>query len=805
MKKKALSLIVALCMVLTMLPVVGLASGDTTAEAYPVEGGNIYYTVSGDEITIVGADPAVTAAVIPEEIDGAWVVDIAPSAFTGNTSLRHVTIPGTISYLEEEAFRGCTSLVSASLMQGVYSIGKNAFYGCMSLYTLALPSTLAYVYQDATDNCGSLSCVYYEGSSDDWSDIYIEGITVGNRKLNSAQKVYGCRSSAVTGGNIYYKVDSGSANVVGADAGITALNIPGAINNYPVAINLAAFSNFITMESVVIGEGVTSIGGSAFSYCTSLKTVTLPLSLDSIGTNAFYNCIGLSTVYYAGDASDWAQMTIDGSNTDLTDANIINMKGVTSTCNVEGGRIYFNKTTGTIVDADNTVTAADIPAKIDDVTVTAIGKKAFEYCSVLKTVTIPEGVTLIDESAFLGCSSLASAAIPEYVTRIGGAAFLGCEALKTVTLPLNLTSIGTNAFYGCAGLSTVYYTGSESNWTALLNNIGDGNNALTGAQITYDFDPTSVPCAVTNGNIYFNMITGKIVGADNSITAAEIPAEINGTPVASIGGDVFRGCYSLESISLPSGIVAIEGIEDGAFESCKSLKSITVDPANTSYASDGGVLFNKNMTALVLYPAAKRDSSYTVPDTVTSIGAYAFAGSNNLDSITISENVALIGWKAFDRCRHLASITVDPENAAYSSEDGVLFDKLKTKLIRYPNGKTDTAYTVPDTVTAIGSNAFEGSWGLASVTVPEGVLTIGNNAFAGCGNLVQISLPASLTSIGDAAFNGCYALETVHYGGTADEWSALLENVGHSNDALTGADVYCFDPTSVPCAVTNGN
>ena len=149
-----------------------------------------------------------------------------------------------------------------------------------------------------------------------------------------------------------------------------------------------------------------------------------------------------------------------------------------------------------------------------------------------------------------------------------------------------------------------------------------------------------------------------------------------------------------------------------------------------------------------------------IEEGVTYIGHLAFAGLRNLNSVTIPASVTSIGEEAFSR---LSSITVAADNAHYSSEDGVLFNKDKTTLILYPIKKQQDAYTIPDGVTNIGDSAFFRS-DLKSITIPAGVISIGNAAFAYCVNLISITIPNSVTSIGDGAFEYCKGLMSVVIG-----------------------------------------
>ena len=287
-----------------------------------------------------------------------------------------------------------------------------------------------------------------------------------------------------------------------------------------------------------------------------------------------------------------------------------------------------------------------------------------------------------------------------------------------------------------------------------------------------------------------------------NLTSVTIPDS-----VTSIGDYAFYSCSSLSSVTIPFGVTSIE---ESAFSSCTKLTSFTVDAGNSNYSSVDGVLFNKLQTSLIFYPAGILDDSYTIPDSVTSIGGYAFYTCSNLTSITIPDSVTSIGRWAFDSCTNLTSITipggvtsigqgaffgcsslisvtipvgvtsiedqtfrectsltsitVDTGNSNYSSVDGLLFNKLQTSLIYYPAGILDDSYTIPDSVTRIEGYAFNYCSNLTSITIPDSVTSIGNDAFDSCTSLTSATIPDSVTSIGRSLFTDCTSLTSVVIG-----------------------------------------
>ena len=237
--------------------------------------------------------------------------------------------------------------------------------------------------------------------------------------------------------------------------------------------------------------------------------------------------------------------------------------------------------------------------------------------------------------------------------------------------------------------------------------------------------------------------TVAITGCDTSVTEVEIPAEIDGMAVTRIDDESFSYCRKLTSITIPDSVTQIK---DGAFMFCDSLTSVNL-PDGVTTIEDRVFLCCENLT------------SVTIPEGVTKIGNQVFYKCYKLTSLTIPDSVTHIGYGSFPYCTSLTSFSVSNDNPSYSSVDGVLFNKDQTILISYPNGKSST-YTIPDTVSTIGSSAFEGCK-LTSITIPDSVTYIGGDAFSGCYNLSSIIIPDSVTDIGGSAFEDCTKLTSI--------------------------------------------
>jgi len=227
--------------------------------------------------------------------------------------------------------------------------------------------------------------------------------------------------------------------------------------------------------------------------------------------------------------------------------------------------------------------------------------------------------------------------------------------------------------------------------------------------------------------------------------------------VTALGGNLFRDVTNITTITIPQSVTSMWS---GVFWGCTGLTSINVDPANKTYYSVDGVLFENGPITLICYPAAKENSSYAIPENVRTVYNGAFWGSVNLTSVTVPANTLGLPSFAFNRCENLTEINVDPENSQYFSAYGIVFNKAQTELLIYPAGRADSSYTIPSSVTDIGDGAFRGSV-LETIILPDGVESIGNETFDKCSNLVSIALPDSLVSIGRFAFRDCTALASI--------------------------------------------
>ena len=479
---------------------------------------------------------------------------------------------------------------------------------------------------------------------------------------------------------------------------LTSVTIPNSVTS----IGGSAFLFCSSLTSVTIGNSVTSIGIAAFQLCSSLTSVTIPNSVTSIGSIAFAYCSSLTSVILPNNAniSSFAFVSTGGINVDgisYGGKETVNIGNYTFnnvgfiTFYLDGNATTITPSEVSVIDCDESlsgdiVISSTLSYQGINYSVTSIGDAAFERCSSLTSITIPNSVTTIGTWAFSGCSSLTSVTIPNSVTYIGVQAFENCSSLTSVTIPSSVTSIGNSAFWNCRSLTSV----------TLPENATIGDNAFSnvGTRVIIDSVTYSGPYAslmvgfntfnvgfttfYVGDNVYRNPVVDAMVGGcdTNKIEVVILSSiEINDMeyPVTSIGEYAFENCNSLTSVTIPNSVTSVDAC---AFYNCSSLTSVTI------------------------------------PNSVTSIGGGVFSGCSSLTSVTLSNNITEL--PCYDR---------------YGNYYGF-----------FENCSSLTSITIPNNITSIGNRAFYGCSSLTSVDIPNSVTSIGDSAFSYCSSLTSLSI-----------------------------------------------------------------
>ena len=572
------------------------------------------------------------------------------------------TIPDTVTVICDSAFFLCENLTSLTIPNSVTAIGDRAFWICSSLTSLTIPESVTTIGVNAFRGL----ILQLDNRS---PHFYVED-------------------------NVLFTADK--KHLIAYCSRQTSYSIPNSVT----AIGDGAFTLCSRLTSLTIPNSVTSIGDSAFSSCSSLTSLTIPSSVTSIGDSAFSWCKSLTS------------LTIPKS---VTMIGISAFGGLTLQLENQSPHFHMEDNILFTVDKKRLISYCSPQTSycIPD-SVSAIGDGAFSYCSSLTSLTIPDSVTSIGDSAFENCRSLISLTIPNSVTSIGNSAFEDCSSLTSLTIPDSVTSIGNYAFYECKSLTTLTIPDS-------VTTIGD--KAFSSCE---SLTSLTIPDSLSSiGSSAFSWC--------ESLTSLTIP-----NSVTSIGSSAFSWCESLTSLTIPNSVTSIG---DCAFSHCSRVTMLTIPSSVTTIGSnpfvelkvqlnnesshfyvEDNVLFTADKSQLIAYCSTQ--ASYSIPNSVTSIGDFAFSSCKSLTSLTIPNSVTSIGDSAFSGCSSLTSLTI-PNSVTSIGSSAFYWCKSLTWL------------TIPDSVTSIGDRAFSACFSLTLLTIPDSVSAIGLGALYGCDNLNQ--------------------------------------------------------------------
>ena len=692
-----------------------------------------------DSVTSIGEAAfagcsSLTSITIPDS-----VTSIGEYAFQSCSRLTSITIPDSVTSIGAYAFSDCWDLTSITIPDSVTTIGESAFNACSSLTTISLSCKSSLKRSDFGKQADLVSYTSHtlnkteakaatcteNGNKEYWtcehckkyflsddanpetakaveqSECMIPAIQHKNAIIQNASEptetapgYSGDRycpdcDTIVEKGYTYWNEDNLTWKLY--EDGTLNISGTGAMKNYIYGNNKSPARLNLSVTSIVIEEGVTSVGDYAFENCDNLTSITIPGNVESIGERAFYNCDNLTDVTLQdgvksiGDAAfiwcnnltnivlpnsitsigDWAfkdctsltSIKIPSSVTSIHDPfyNCFSLKTISLDCDSPLKRTDFGKQADLVSYTPHTLIKTEAKPVTDDES----GNKEYWTCShcgkyFLSDDTNPETATAVELSEIIICNHKNA-------------------ELRNASEPTE-TSPGYSGDLYCPDCDKVVEKGYtywiEDNLTWKLYEDGTLNISGTGAMKDYDSDDS--PATQKKDSVK------KVVIEDD---------------VTSIGNYAFSGCSSLTDITLPSSVTSIKSC---AFYKCSQLASIEIPSSVTSI---GNSAF-KNCTGL---------TSITIPESVTSIGDSAFRNCTGLTSITISDRVTSIGNYVFWGCSNLTSIVI------------------------------------PDSVTSIGVLAFTDCSSLTSITIPDSVTSIGYAAFSDCSSLKIISLSCKST------------------------------------------------------------
>jgi hypothetical protein len=501
-------------------------------------------------------------------------------------------------------------------------------------------------------------------------------------------------------------------------------------------IGFAAFKGCSSLASISLPSSVEKIESFAFAGCGALSSIGLPEGLAEIESDAFSGCASLSLVSLPSTLTRLGDLFSDCESLQRIDVDPAN-PAYTSI----DGVLYNKPQTSLVRFPPGKSGAVSVPEGVDE-----IAREAFSGCRGLTSLDLPDSLTTIGFAAFKGCAGLVSLSIPAGVIHVGTGAFSGCSALAALSIPAGVDFLDAWMFDGCRALSDI------------------------------DVDPANAAYQSRDGAVLDKSGTRLVRCPPGKTGAFAIPPGVE-----FVGDYAFSGCAGLTSVSIPS---TVAGIGSGSFAGCTGLGSLSLPSgvrAISSFAFWG-------CSGLV---------SVSLPDSLTSIGSQAFKLCSGLSSIVLPASLEVLPESPFWDCAGLVDIEVDPANPKFSSVGGVLFNKDRSILLRYPEAKAGS-YQIPEGVVQIGPSAFGACSALESVSIPTGVVRIGGGAFARsslssveigesvvvigywcfgeCEHLSVVSIPKSVAYLNASAFKSCSGLTAVFFSGDAPGTSTLHWN-----------------------------
>ncbi len=586
------------------------------------------------------------------------------------------TVPETVTSIAHNAFRNCEGITSIQIPESVNVIGSGAFFKCSKLKSINIPSQVTALGENMFYNCSSLESITLP------SGLKILGISAFGR----CYKLSGITlpsSLEVLEYMTFYKCKS-----------LKKISVPDKIKSIPYS----CFSNCISLENVVFGEGIEDINKYAFNKCRQLKKITIPGSINSIGDNAFKRCTNLE--------------------------NLIINNGVSYI-----GSSAFMKCTS--------LKSVRIPDSTEN-----IGYNIFYKCSNLKKVVLSKQLRSIPHNAFADCIQLETASMPSGIKEIATGAFENCQSLKVIRIPQNVNFIGSTAFYNTGTAFSV--APSNKSFASLNGVLYNAEKTVLLKFPAYKQGNYKTPGTVTKISPYaFN-------------GCQELDKVTIGEGIKKINKNAFNAS-SVKEISLPSTLKTLKN-ELNIIDTY-NLTSIGVAEDNQYFSSVSGMLYSKDKSILYMYPAG-RTGTVTFPDEVSDLSvipdknrasAFSVTTGNAIystdDGVLVTKGKAKIyavpsaktSYKMGSRIKNidelktakpymekLKKFTVNRQNKKFSSKDGVLMDKDRTRIILYPCARTGS-YKTPASVIKIDDSAFVGAKKLTKLIIGKNITSCGIN------------------------------------------------------------------------------
>ena len=669
------------------------------------------------------------------------VTNIGYEAFSSCQGLGNVTVPaGVLEKGLEYVFWGASSITNVVLSEGVQSIPRNAFGWSGSfpkLEHVLIPASVTNIDTEAFSVFHGRVAVTVDPANAVYSSWNGMLLTKDGTRLLQGVNGDVTIPPGVTSIDAYAFYE----------CNLTSLTIPPGVTS----IGERAFCNCSNLTDLTIPDSVTDIGDFAFDACQNLEEVWLPRHLEGkLSANVFANC-DRATVNYYDKAYTVTFRTEEGVVEQRQCPTGTTVGTLPSTPTYAG---YAFEGWWTAADGEQ---ASEATVVTNDVTYYAkwrgtatVGDYTYAYSVLNGQAEIGTGEPEEFSEAAISPAPSGTVVIPSTlggypVTGIGEYAFESCTDMTDVEIPESVVSIRAEAFGGCEGLANV----------EIPRNVMYIDVTAFGFCYRFTVDPANAVYSSRNGLLLSKDGRTLVRGVNGDI---EIPSS-----VTEIGDSAFDGCPLLESVTIPDGVLDIgahafyccDGLENilipqsvtnigtRAFGSCYNLRSFAVDPANRFYSARDGFLLNKDGTVLV---QGVNGVEVMIPEGVTAIGEAAFEDCSRLEAVEIPNSVTDIGGWAFSGCDSLMDVEI-PGCVTNIGEEAFSFCRLRR-------------VSIPGGVKTIGARAFDGCWKLEGLEIARGVESIGREAFSDL-SLTTVTIPDSVTDVGEGAFVDCGELREV--------------------------------------------
>ena len=746
---------------------------------------------------------ALTAVTLPSSLE-----ELGERAFS-ISGIKSITIPASVKIVSNYAFEGCFNLASVKFENSLTSIslGNYAFNSCSKLTTvelpeglttignwafastgideITLPSTLQaigdWAFSESSlgnvnfklneeDKCSLKSIGYMAFGSTELTEFVFpettDTLTLGNNLFQSCMSLTKVvmSSSVKSLGNALDGATEITEIILPIDGGIKAEN--GFLTNGKDTIYSVYGNLVLDNGTLVIPEGITTLGDKVFMGYTNIKTVVLPSTISSIGVKAFANCTSLEKVVFTKGTPSLFE--ISGRAFE----NCVALKSIDLPANLETISYYAFANSG--------LESIKIPATVSTlgghaIELNGITLREYDYgnsfdsCKSLKSVTFAQNGDLksLTKETFQNCTALESVTLPDGLEEIQSKAFTNTK-LTSISIGAVVTKIDTDAFSDIGSLSTVKFAENGS-----LNTIGNyafENSGLTSVEIPSTV--TSLGRQVFAGCAKLETVTFK------------------GGLISKIQGSTFKGT-AIKSITLPE---SVKIIEECAFMDCSELTTVNLPSGLTTLGSENRGGSSYNAERFGVFANCSSLTNITLPESLTYIGAFAFAKSG-LQSVTIPAGVQYLTAKNSMLSQQSSSLREGASEGYFAGQfaycydleevilpvtlnsigAGVFYNTPKLKTLKY-DGYTETNNILHQNVQYLGGNAFANS-GLENLTAKglkeiyenafnasgftsvdlesTSVQTINDSMFAGLSKLTSVKLPSGLKSIENSAFEGC--------------------------------------------------